>query len=81
MNHCSTFEFSHVFHVQNVLKRSLTDNKIDLTQVNIVKIDICGWWFLVKLWFVDVCGTKKSCIESINNAFSYLSINIFTQGG
>ena len=45
-------------------------------QVKIMKIDICGWWFLVELWFVDVCGTKKSCIESMNNAFSYLFISI-----
>ena len=36
MYHSSTFEFSRVFHVRNVLKCSLANNKIDLTQVNFV---------------------------------------------
>ena len=34
-------------------------------------------WFLVKLWYVDICRTKKFRIESMNSAFSYLSISIF----
>ena len=42
-----------------------------------VKVDICGRRFLVKLWFVDVCGTDKFRIESMNSTFSYLSISIF----
>ena len=43
------------------------------------KVDICGQRFLVKLWFVDVYGTDKFCIESMNAAFSYLSISIFIE--
>ena len=82
MNHSSTFEFSGVFYIQNVLKRSLSQvnfvvRKRACLQQRVNKIDICGWWFLVKLRFVDVCGTKKSCIESMNAAYSYLSISIF----
>ena len=41
------------------------------------KVDICGWWFLVKLRFLDVCGTEQFRIESMNAASSYLSISIF----
>ena len=42
------------------------------------KVDICRWWFLVKLRYVDICRTKQVRIESMNSAFSYLSISIFT---
>ena len=36
-NYSSNFEFSRVFHIINVLKRSHADNnKVDLTQVNVL---------------------------------------------
>ena len=42
-------------------------------------VDIYGRWFLVKLRRVDIYGTRKFCIESMNTAFSYLFISIFSR--
>ena len=35
------------------------------------------WMEVLELRYVDVCGTKQFCIESMNGTFSYLSISIF----
>ena len=41
---------------------------------SIVKVDIYGWWFLIKLRYEYIYGIIQFCIESMNATYSYLSI-------